>query len=587
MDAKPSYDAPRGATGETFARPSETYDYVVVGGGAAGCVLANRLTEDRSKRVLLLEAGGEGGSFYGSVPLGFPYLLGSREDWAYVTQPEPALNGRRLYFPRGKKLGGSHAISVMLYHRGDAKDYDLHWPEGWKAEDVLPYFKKSEGQRAARCADSDAHGSSGPLSVSDLATTNPMSSAFIDAAQAAGLVENDDFNDWTRPQEGVGRFQVTQRDGLRVSPSTAYLEPAKRRKNLTVRTGVTVEKIHFETTGKAPPTAVGVSFVDSASTRRTVSVTSEVLLTAGVYASPQLLMLSGVGPAEHLRSQGIDVVTDAQQVGQNLQDHAAAMLSFESRNPLADKKRSSVYYTEQTGKTAKSFLNYLFRGKGPLTSPMCEAGGFVKTDPAYDSCDLQLRFIPFFSEPDPYLSLSDFAQGGNYVSNRSKRPAGFTLQSVVARPRSRGSVSLTSADVRDRVSIAANWMDDPQDMATLVSGLKLSRQVAAQDPFSSYRGNERYPGSEATSDADLEQYVRDSCHTANAMVGTCRMGTDEASVVDEQLRVRGVANLRVVDSSVMPTLPGGQSGAPTMMIAERAADLIKVASKATAAAASV
>jgi fatty acid photodecarboxylase len=307
-----------------------------------------------------------------------------------------------------------------------------------------------------------------------------------------------------------------------------------------------------------------------------------VLLTAGVYASPQLLMLSGVGPAAHLAGHGIPVVADAPAVGQNLQDHAAVMLSYESRDPQKDKRRSGVFYTEATGRTPGSLLNYLFRGKGPLTSPMCEAGGFVKTDPAHDSCDLQLRFIPFFSEPDPYASLADFAQGGAYLSNKSNRPAGFTLQSVVARPRSRGTVALASADVRDRVSIAANWMSDAADMATLTAGLKLSRKVAAQAPFADYRGAERYPGAAASSDADLEAYVRDSCHTANAMVGTCRMGDDAGSVVDTELRVRGVANLRVVDSSVMPTLPGGQSGAPTMVIAERAADLIKQAAAATA-----
>jgi choline dehydrogenase len=579
------------ALARTHAPPAETFDYVVVGGGAAGCVLANRLSEDPRVSVLLLEAGAPDESFYARVPLGFPYLLGSSTDWAYVTEPEPKLNDRRLYFPRGKVLGGSHAISVMLYNRGDSKDYDANWPDTWSASDVLPYFIKSESQSKKRRQDQQQqhaapstgdspkqmHGFQGPLAVSDLATPNPMTTAFVSAGEACGLPQNTDFNDWSRPQNGVGYFQVTQRDGVRETPATAYLDPVIRRSNLVVRSGVCVERILVdEADGQAAlPTATGVSYIDGSSKRRTVAAAREVLLTAGIYASPQLLMLSGIGPGSHLKSHGIPVVVDSPNVGQNLQDHAAVMLSYESREPLVDKRASSVYYTERTGKSVKSIMNYLFRGKGPLTSPMCEAGGFVKTDPAYASCDLQLRFIPFFSEPDPYLSLADFALGGDYIRNKSNRPAGFTLQSVVARPRSRGSVQLRSADVRDRVAITANWMSHPEDMATLVRGLQLSRKIVAQEPLAEYRGREVYPGGDSVSDADLEAYVRHSCHTANAMVGTCRMGADQDSVVDEQLRVRGVANLRIVDSSIMPTLPGGQAGAPTMMIAERAADLIK------------
>lgn len=578
MDVGPPVSAPRGATGQTHTKNARTYDYVIIGGGAAGCVLANRLSEDRSKSVLLLEAGGSNSSFYMHVPMGFPYLLGSKSDWAYVTQPEPTLNNRKLYFPRGKVIGGSHAISVMLYHRGDANDYDQHWPSSWSAKDVLPYFLKSEFQHTKNL-NSEYHSTKGLLSVSDLPTPNPMSNAFVQAATLAGLPKNNDFNDWNQDQSGAGLFQVTQQDGTRVSPATAYLEPAKRRRNLTVQTNVIVERIHFSdppsSASSRPPTANAVSFIDANSNRRTVNVAREVLLAGGVYASPQLLMISGIGPGKHLQSHGIPVIADIPEVGQNLQDHAAVMLSYLSKDPVGDKKYSWLYYSEQTGKNPMSLLNYVLRGKGPLTSVMCEAGGFVKTHPSYSSCDLQLRFIPFFSEPDPYFSLADFATGGGYAQNESNRPAGFTIQSVVARPRSRGSVQLVSSDVRDRVAITANWMSHHDDISTLVQGLKLSRTIASQEPFAQYRGEERYPGASATKDSDLEDYVRDSCHTANAMVGTCRMGDDAQSVVDPALKVRGVANLRVVDSSVMPTLPGGQSGAPTMMIAERAADLIR------------
>lgn len=557
----------------TTSPHSKTFTHIIIGGGAAGCVLANRLSADPKTSVLLLEAGPPDDDFYLHVPLGFPYLLGSRHDWAFVTEPEPHLNGRRLYFPRGRVLGGSHAISVMLYHRGGASDYDS-WGEGWRADDVLPYFLKAESQRAPDKMDSAAHGTQGPLAVSDLAQLNPMSKAFIDAAVDSGLDPNEDFNDWAKPQDGVGAFQVTQRDGARESPATAYMKDIQHRRNLTIETGATVERILFD-----GDRAIGVSFVDGAGKRNDARAGGEVILAAGVYASPQLLMLSGVGPAEQLKKFGIDVVADSPGVGQNLQDHPAAMLSFESKDPKVDKKRSSVYYTERTGKNLGTLLNYLFRGRGPLTSPMCEAGGFLRTEEEKEACDLQLRFIPFVSEPDPYHSLADFATAGGYLQNASNRPSGFTLQSVVARPRSRGWVELRSTDVRDSMRIHGNWMSDNKDLQTLIQGIKLCREIAQKPQFDGYRGRELYPGSALASDEEIERYVRETCHTANAMVGTCRLGDDEDSVVDRELRVRGVKGLRVIDSSVMPSLPGGQSGAPTMMIAEKGADLVREAAR--------
>lgn len=560
---------------------TEAFDYVIIGGGAAGCVLANRLSEDRKVSVLLLEAGGPPDDFYLHVPLGFPYLLGSSRDWAFVTEPEPQLGNRRLYFPRGRLLGGSHAISVMLYHRGDPADYrawESSGATGWGPEDVLPYFRRSERQ-TNRESDPEFHGFKGPLSVSDLAKLNPMSQAFIDAAQSAGgLQANGDFNDWSASQDGVGPFQVTQRAGVRESPATAYLAAASGRRNLTVRTGVTVERLQIDSTDDAgasvKPMATGAHYVDSDGRHHFVRAKSEVLLAGGVYASPQLLLLSGVGPASQLSTHDIPLVTDLAGVGQNLQDHPAAMLSYLSASP-SDKRRSGTFYTERTGRNLGTLLNYIFRGRGPLTSPMCEAGGFVRSDPELTSCDLQLRFIPFVSEPNPYESLADFARGGAYLRNRAQRPAGFTLQSVVARPRSRGSVELRSVDVRDSMRIRANWMSDERDMASLVAGIELCRKIARDDRFKDFRGAEKHPGGDVVSKADIEQYVRESVHTANAMVGTCRMGNDEEAVVTPDLKVRGVDRLRVVDSSVMPTIPGGQTGAPTMMIAEKAADLIQ------------
>lgn len=586
---------------------SSTVDYIVVGGGAAGCVLASRLSEDPTKRVLLLEAGGRDTKRMIHIPLGFPYLLGSDVDWAYTTEPEAALGGRRLYLPRGKVLGGSHAISVMLYQRGDTADYG-RWDAaaggnaGWAAADMLPYFKRSEANTrvlggggadgaAAGGGQSEAdaariHGADGPLAVSDLRCVNEMSSAFLSAATAAGLPRNPDFNDWERSQEGVGLFQVTQRNGARATPATTYLAAARGRKNLTVLTGVMVERVTMAAAaGGSPPRATGVEYIDADGQRHAVAAAVETVLAGGVFTSPQLLMLSGIGPAEELRSHGIPVVVDAPGVGANLQDHPATMVSYLSREPQADKRKSSVFYTEKTGKSLLTLLRYAFGGKGPLTSPMCEAGGFVTTPSAVadgrTSADLQLRFIPFASEPDPYSSLGEFAAGGSYLTNSSSRPAGFTLQSVVARPVSRGRVSLKSASVTDRPVIEAGWMKSEEDVATLVDGMKLCRKIAAQEPFSPYRGTERFPGGDVVSDADLADYARSTCHTANALVGTCALG----DVVDAQLRVKGVAGLRVVDSSVMPTIVGGQTGAATMALAEKGADMIRADAVAEAGAA--
>lgn len=559
-----------------------TYDYIIVGAGAAGCVLANRLSADSSNSVLLIEAGPSKNSFLQNMPVGLPSLLGSEIDSALITQPEPFLDDRRLYFPRGRVVGGSHAISAMLYHRGHPHDY-LEWEKvagsEWSPDAVLPYFVKSQSQRSIEKRRQPHHGKNGPLPVSDLAAVNPMSSAFIDAAIAQGFPPNSDFNDWSKDQNGVGEFQVTQFEGNRATPANSYLDPVRTRRNLSIRSDTIVQRILFESES-SQPLAVGIEIIDRMGRHYTIRANKEVILAAGVYASPQLLMLSGIGPSDHLESHGISTIVNNPSVGKNLQDHAAVMLAFHSKNPFQDKFKPTVYYTEQTGKSIPVLLNYLFRGKGPLTTPMCETGAFWRTNPAFQACDLQIRFIPFFSDANPYSSLADFAYGGlNYLRNRASRPAGFAVQLVAARPRSRGYVHLRSPDPRDSVAIHANWMSDEADLKTLVEGIKICRRIAQDNALAPYRGEEQHPGPEITSDDDLAAYVRSTCHTANAMVGTCAMGMSASSVVDPQLQVRGVRGLRIIDSSVMPTLPGGQSGAPTMMIAEKGADLVLEAAR--------
>jgi len=478
-------------------------------------------------------------------------------------------------------------MSVMLYHRGDASDYQK-WSDsgadGWGPDDVLKYFRKSAHQ-SRRLNDESAskkyHSKGGPLSVSDLRCVNPLSKLFLESCHELGIPANSDFNNWDRSQEGVGLFQVTQRDGMRESPNSAYLSPIRNRRNLTVFTDSLVEKVLIDEQSKC---AVGVSMLNSEQRRVVLNANREIILSAGSCATPQLLMLSGIGPRNELEKAGVKTIVDSPGVGLNLQDHPAAVLSYQTPSPYEDKKNSLLYYTERTGKSIPTLLKYLFMGNGPLTSPMCEAGGFIRSRKELESCDIQLRFVPFASEPDPYHSLGDFATGGSYIENKSNRPAGFTLQAVLARPESRGAIKLRSGDCRDRPIIEAGWLERERDVESLVYGLRMCRSIATRGPLKKHVGTELYPGLEAGVEPGskqetemLEAYVRDSCHTANALVGSCRMGADGDALapVDSKLRVKGVSNLRVIDSSVMPILPGGQTGAPTMMIAEKGADLIK------------
>jgi choline dehydrogenase len=569
------------------------YDFIIVGAGAAGCVLANRLStaqfsngDRRYPRVLLLEAGDAlaEAPYFEHIPLGFPQLIGSRLDYGFFSRENPTHLGGRgaVYLPRGRGEGGSHAISVMLVHRGSRHDYET-WVKdyealGWGPDDVLPYFKRLESNErtAQRGADGEAatavHGSDGPLRVSDQRSPNPLSLAFIEACLERGIRRNKDFNDWDHGQEGAGLFQVTQRDGRRESPATAYLQPVRSRRNLHIETNALAEHLVWSKDGRR---VEGIRFIDRHGRRRAALAHCEVILAAGAINTPQLLMLSGLGPGAHLQDFGIPVVRDLPGVGQNLQDHAAVMLSYYAPDPYGkDRDKKRIFYTERLGKDPLVLAEYFLLGRGPLTSPVCEAGAFVHTQAVIGepSCDLQLRFVPFFSDADPYKSLGEYRSGGHVLTNTSIRPAGFGLQAVAIRPRSRGRIELATIDPRARPIIHTGWLEDERDLQTLLSGLKLGREILSGDSMRPYRGREAFP---ETLEDDLVTYIRRTCHTANAIVGTARMGTGRDAVVDPELRVHGVERLRVIDASVMPKIIGGQTGVPTMMIAERGADLVK------------
>ncbi len=519
-----------------------SFDYVIVGAGSAGCVLACRLTEDPKTTVLLLEAGGSDRSQEIQIPAAFGKLFKSRYDWAYYTEPQPQVNNRRIYWPRGKVLGGSSSMNAMVYIRGHPNDYD-QWRklgnEGWSFFEVLPYFKKAENQERGA---SQYHGTGGPLSVADLRSINPISRAFVDACVEIGFRCNDDFNGPV--QEGVGFYQVTQRRGKRHSAADAYLKPVLNRPNLNVRTDTRVTRLILE---KARVVGVACSQsgkADQCHARR------EVLLCGGTINSPQLLMLSGIGPGDHLRAPGIQVVLDLPGVGRNLQDHPGVAVAYQCR------RRVSLASAE----TKRSIAKYLLFRKGPLTSNVAEAGGFLKTRPDLAAVDLQFHFTPAY-----------------FLEHGFENPEGhgFSFGPTLIRPQSRGHLFLRSSDPWEPPAIVANYFDNAADLDVLVAGVKLSRRLAQTRSLDRFRGPEVRPGPQVQSDQEIAEFIRNKFQTVYHPVGTCKMGSDEMAVVDAQLRVRGIEGLRVVDASVIPVIVSGNTNAPTIMIAEKAADLIK------------
>jgi choline dehydrogenase len=500
------------------------YDYIVIGAGSAGCVVANRLTEDSDTTVLLLEAGNPDTKPEIQIPSECLSLLGSEVDWAYFSEPEPYLNNRKMFCSRGKVLGGSSSINFMMYVRGNHHDYD-HWQElgnpGWSYQDVLPYFKKSEHQQRGI---SEYHGIDGELSVTDIKPSAVVSQRFIDACVAMGYDYNPDFNG--TQQEGTGSYQLTVKDGKRHSAAAAFLLPILQRPNLTTMTGALVTRLLFEGTR-----AVGVEYLQEG-TLYQVRVNHEVILSAGAFDSPKLLMLSGIGDAEYLQAMGIPVVADLPGIGQNLQDHLLVTVVQEATQAV----------------------------QPDSTSNGIEAGLFLHSGRNLDVApDLQCFFGPI-----------QFLSPG-YV------PAvyGFTGAVSLTRLQNIGSVSLRSFDPKEAPVIRMNYLQTLADVQTLVEGVKLIRQLFQTSAFDEFRGEEIAPGADVQSDEALEAYIRDCCSTVWHPVGTCKMGTDLMAVVDPELRVHGIRGLRVVDASIMPTITTGNTNAPTIMIGEKAADLIK------------
>jgi choline dehydrogenase len=520
------------------------YDYVIVGAGSAGCVLANRLTEDPSVRVLLLEAGGPDRHPNIWIPLAFSKQFHSKLDWDYATDPEPHVDGRELYMPRGKGLGGSSSMNAMLYVRGRPLDYDL-WERqgapGWGWRDVLPYFMRSEDN--ARGA-SSLHGAGGELRVGEQRSPRPTDRALIAASEAAGIPYNPDCNG--PEQDGVSLFQVTQRNGRRWSAADAFLRPARARPNLAVRTGATVLRVEVD--GRR---ATGVRVATGRRREETVRAEREVILCAGAIGSPQVLLLSGIGPAAHLREVGVPVTHELPGVGANLQDHPFATMIWE----VSD--RSTLYDAEKP----RYLAEWVLRRSGKLTSPVAEVVAFVRTRPGLPAADVQFHMGPAYYE-DHGAELYD----GHCV----------TIAPVLVSPASRGRVWLRSADPAARPRILTNSLAEPGDVASLVAGMEMAREIAAQAPMREIVVRELKPGGQVSGAHELEADLRRRLMLIYHPVGTCRMSdTHEDAVVDAELRVHGLQGLRVVDASIMPVIPGGNTNAPTMMIAEKAADIVR------------
>ena len=537
------------------------YDYVIVGGGSAGCALAARLSEDAAASVCLLEAGGANTELLVRMPAGVGNLIKAKgkHNWGFWTEPEPHLDNRRLWWPRGKGLGGSSAINGMVYMRGHPRDYD-EWRQfglaGWSWDDVLPYFRRLEGHHRGEC--DGVHGADGPLRISHGESDSPFHDALIEAGRQAGYPVTDDFNGVE--QEGFGRYDLTINDGKRWSTAMAYLAQAKGRPNLTIVTGARTTRLVVE---RGRVTAV--EYTRGKAIER-VEVAGEALLSAGAVQSPHLLQLSGIGAADRLRAAGVTPVHDLLGVGENLQDHLDIIMNWRSRGLV------TAYSATKGLRQLATGLNYLFRGKGLGRQQFLESGAFVRSRAGLSRPDVQIHGV-----------LAIMRDHGKERVGED----GFSLHLCQLRPESRGRIGLASADPLADPLIFANYLASPEDRRVMRECVKIGRDVASQAALDPYRTDELAPGKEVRSDADIDAWVRRTAETIYHPVGTCKMGADgdPTAVVDAELRVRGIEGLRVVDASVMPTLVGSNTNAPTIMIAEKAADLIRGKRVATALAA--
>jgi choline dehydrogenase-like flavoprotein len=525
----------------------QAYDFIIVGGGSAGCALAARLSEDPDVRVLLLEAGGTDKGLLFQIPAGFAKMTKGVASWGWSTVPQRNMHGRVFWYTQAKILGGGSAINAQIYTRGNAADYDAwenqHGCHGWNFRTLLPYFRRAEDNQ--RFVD-DYHGIGGPLGVSMPLAPLPIADAFIKAAQQYGIPYNSDFNG--RQQQGVGYYQLTQRDGKRSSTASAYIRPNQKRKNLEVRTGVQVRRIVFES-----HRAIGVELL-SATERQIIRVEREVIVSSGAIGSPKLLLQSGIGPADELMQAGVKPVHDLAGVGKNLHDHLDLFVICECSGP------HSYDSYARLDKTAWAGLQYLLFRNGPAASSLFETGAFWYSDPSVPLPDLQFHF----------------GLGSGIEAGVAKMPmGGVTLNAAYMRPKSRGTVKLRSSDPTAAPLIDPNYWQDSEDMNRGMRGVRIARDIMRQPAIKPFILAERLPGPDVDSDEELFQYLCRNAKTQHHPVGTCKMGTDSFAVVSPELKVHGLDALRVCDSSIMPQINSSNTNAPTIMIGERAADIIK------------
>ena len=527
---------------------SESFDFIIVGAGSAGCVLANRLTESGRYRVLLLEAGPGNAHPWLHIPLGYGKLFSDRRfNWCYATEPQPECHDRQVIAPRGRVLGGSSAINGLIYIRGQAEDFD-HWRQlgnvGWSFDDVLPYFRKAEDNERG---EDPFHGAGGPLGVSDARDLHPIAAAYVAAAQQCGYPRNDDFNGPV--QEGAGHYQTTMRNGLRCSAATAYLKPARRRANLKVVPNALATRILFE--GRR---AVGIAYQAGGGEEQSARANGELIVSAGAFNSPQLLQLSGLGPAPLLGSLGIPVVADAPGVGDKLNDHYSGRIALRCKAPITinDTVRS-------WSKKISAGLRFALTRRGDLAVTAISAGCFVRAHPAS-------------ATPDAQCSIALYS--ADSIGGELHAFPGVTGVCTLLRPESRGFVRIKSADPRQAPAIHPNYLAAPKDRETVVAGVKALRRIFQMPAMAPYIAGEIEPGAQCDDDDDLLDFIRRRGSTTYHPVGTCRMGQDDNAVVDDRLRVRGFAGLRVIDASIMPAVVSGNTNAAAIMIGEKGAAML-------------